>query len=122
MKLNDDCNYLPYVLGRLFARMEYIQYVANNREKLNTTIKDSYLDAACATPAMVFAGLEKLAEKHLGKMNEADRKRIRPRYVALQSRITETLPKHMTLEDQSTFMIGYYHESHNYPSSKAGQE
>ena len=123
VKLNDDCNYLPYVLGRLFANMEYVQYVANDRRKLNTTIKDNYLDSACATPSVVFPVLERLAEKHFGKMNETDRKWIRPRYVELQSRVTETLPKHMTLDDQGTFMIGYYHETHKYyPGSKAGQE
>ncbi len=112
MELNEQSNYLPYVLGRLFSVLEAVQQAAN--QGINTTIKDRYFNSASATPAMVFPALINLTQKHLNKLSKekpgmaVDYKR---RITELNSRITETLPSHMTLQEQSAFQIGYYHET-----------
>ena len=43
VKLNDESEYLPYVLGRLFAVLEAVQDAAN--PGINTTIKDRYFNS-----------------------------------------------------------------------------
>ena len=64
MSLNESAN-VPYVLGRLFSVLEAVQSAAN--PGINTTIRDRYFNSACATPALVFPTLIRLAQKHLQK-------------------------------------------------------
>lgn len=66
VELNEQSTYLPYRLGRLFAVLEAVQQRAN--PNINTTIKDRYFNSACATPALVFPTLLRLAQSHLGKI------------------------------------------------------
>ena len=109
MELNDRTTYLPYLLGRLFAVLEDIQSAAN--PGINTTIKDKYLTAACETPSVVFPTLLKLAEKHLRKL-DGGLKWIREKQLhELTGKITESFPKHLNMEDQGIFMLGYYHQT-----------
>lgn len=65
VSLNETTN-VPYILGRLFSVLEAVQSDAN--PGINTTIKDRYFNSACATPALVFPTLLKLAQKHLQKL------------------------------------------------------
>ena len=114
MKLNDQSDYLPYVLGRLFSVLEAIQRSAS--PGINTTIKNRYFNAASATPALVFPTLINLAQKHLNNLNKLNgglATYYENRLAELHSRITQTLPARMTLDEQSAFQIGYYHETQN---------
>ena len=114
MKLNDQSDYLPYVLGRLFSVLESIQRSAS--PGINTTIKNRYFNAASATPALVFPTLINLAQKHLNNLNKLNgglAAYYEKRLTELHSLITETLPARMTLDEQSAFQIGYYHETQN---------
>ena len=114
MKLNDQSDYLPYVLGRLFSVLEAIQRSAS--PGINTTIKNRYFNAASATPALVFPTLINLAQKHLNNLNKLNgglATYYENRLAELHSRITQTLPARMTLDEQSAFQIGYYHEAQN---------
>ena len=111
MKLNDQSDYLPYVLGRLFSVLESIQRSAS--PGINTTIKNRYFNAASATPALVFPTLINLAQKHLNKLEGGLAAYYEKRLAELHSRITQTLPARMTLDEQSAFQIGYYHETQN---------
>ena len=121
VKLNDDCNYLPYVLGRLFSVLEDIQQQAN--PGINTTIKDRYFSSASATPAVVFPVLLNLAEKHQKKLSAGQKVYNSKRLQDLLGRIRESYPTHLTLSDQGIFQLGYYHETQKrYSGSKAGQE
>ena len=71
VQLNEESSYMPYVLGRLFAVLEAVQTAAS--PNINSTIKDRYFNSACATPAVVFPTLIKLAQKHLQKLSEGQR-------------------------------------------------
>lgn len=66
VELNENTNYLPYLLGRLFSVLENLQSAAN--PGINTTIKDKYFTSAGATPSVVFPTLVNLAQKHLRKL------------------------------------------------------
>lgn len=107
--LNDESEYLPYVLGRLFAVLEAVQDAAN--PGINTTIKDRYFNSACATPAIVFPTLIKLAQKHLQKLDTGKSIHYNQQLTALMGMIHEGFPARMTLPEQGAFQLGYYHQT-----------
>lgn len=112
--LNEECNSPAYVLGREFAVLEKIQKEAAGTE-LNTTIKDRYFNAACATPASIFPILQKLSNSHLRKL---EKKKIyfERMLIELQGKIAAgsqaqtAYPKRLSLEEQGMFILGYYHQ------------
>nr|WP_317407390.1 type I-C CRISPR-associated protein Cas8c/Csd1 [Fournierella massiliensis] len=109
VELNEQSNYLPYLLGRLFAVLEGVQQRAN--PGINTTIKDRYFNSASATPATVFPLLINLVQKHLAKLDGGMAIYYNRKITELNSRIAQTLPARLTLPEQSAFQIGYYHET-----------
>lgn len=108
VKLNEETSYAPYVLGRLFAVLESLQQAAN--PGINTTIRDRYFNSACATPAQVFPTMIKLAQNHLNKLDGGLSVHYDKQMADLCGRLTESLPKHLTLEEQGVFQLGYYHQ------------
>ena len=120
VSLNGSTN-VPYVLGRLFSVLEAVQSAAN--PGINTTIRDRYFNSACATPALVFPTLLKLAQKHLQKLPEG-------RAVHFNRQITELLalvpedgfPSRLSLPDQGKFEIGYYHQTQKRFAKKNEEE
>lgn len=119
VELNEQSNYLPYVLGRLFSVLEAVQQRAN--PNINTTIKDRYFNSASATPATVFPLLLNLAQKHLAKLDGRLATYYNKRITELNTRITQTLPARLTLPEQSAFQIGYYHETQKRYTKKEEQ-
>lgn len=119
VELNEQSNYLPYLLGRLFSVLEGIQRSAN--PGINTTIKDRYFNSASATPATVFPQLLNLAQKHLAKLDGGLAAYYNKQITELNSRITQTLPARLTLPEQSAFQIGYYHETQKRYTKKEEQ-
>ena len=110
VKLNDETNYTPYLLGRLFSLLESIQVEAINP---TTTIKDRYFNSASATPAAVFSTLLRLEQSHMKviRRNKPSLATTLDRQLQdIMGRIDETFPKHMNQEDQGTFVLGYYHQ------------
>ncbi len=122
VELNDQCNHLPYVLGRLFAVLERIQSAAN--PGLNATIKDKYFNSACSTPATIFPLLTKLSQSHLRKLDGGLRVYYEKLIGDLESRIREPLPARLSLADQGTFHLGYYHQVQKFfeKKDKGGKE
>ena len=120
VELNEQTNYLPYLLGRLFAVLEGLQQSAN--PGINTTIKDRYFNSASATPAIVFPQLINLAQKHLNKPDGGLAVYYDKQITELGSRITQTLPTRMSLAEQSAFQLGYYHETQRRYTAKAKKE
>uniref|UniRef100_UPI00349E8141 type I-C CRISPR-associated protein Cas8c/Csd1 n=1 Tax=uncultured Ruthenibacterium sp. TaxID=1905347 RepID=UPI00349E8141 len=117
VELNEQSNYLPYVLGRLFSVLEAAQQSANG----STTIKDRYFNSASATPATVFPLLLNLSQKHLAKLGGGLATYYNKRITELNARITQTLPARLTLPEQSAFQIGYYHETQKRYTKKEEQ-
>lgn len=122
VELNEQSDYLPYVLGRLFAVLERVQTAAN--PGLNATIKDKYFNSACATPATIFPLLTKLSQSHLRKLGDGQRIYFEKLIGDLEGRVRETLPARLPLADQGTFHLGYYHQTQKFfeKKDKGGNE
>lgn len=108
VELNEQATYQPYLLGRMFAVLEWLQQAAN--PGINTTIKDKYFNAACATPATVFPTLIRLAQAHLRKLDGGIRVYHEKRLTELAGAMTRSYPARLSLEDQGIFQLGYYHQ------------
>lgn len=103
-----------YLAGRLFALLENVQRCALG--STNTTIGDSHYNAASTTPRVVFGRLIALSKAHLSKLRKEkpgiaiDRERqIEELYQMLPGN-DPAWPSHFSLDDQSIFAVGYYHQ------------
>ncbi len=109
MKLNEDTEYVPYVLGRLFKTLEEIQFQAIEKE----TVKERYFNSASTTPSVVFPQMLRLANSHLNVLKR-DKKGVQvnleKQLSGLCNKIHSDFPKYLSLEDQGIFMLGYYHQ------------
>lgn len=108
VSLNEASTNIPYTLGRLFSVYEALQEAAN--PGINTTIKDKYFNSASATPAVIFPILDNLAQKHLRKLTEGQKIYFDKQIGALKCILDETNPVRLTLPEQGSFSLGYYHQ------------
>lgn len=108
VSLNEESTNIPYVLGRLFAVYEQLQEMAISG--INATIRDKYFNAASATPAVIFPVLDNLAMKHLRKLEPARRISMERKIGALKARLPEANPTRLSLPEQGSFNLGYYHQ------------
>ncbi len=116
----DPTNANPaYRFGQLFAVLEKIQEEsAGGSGKLNATIRDRYYGAASSSPSTVFPMLLKLKNHHVSKLDERGKKMLyrafsnnRPDdYIGQVLSAVPDIPKHLALQDQGRFALGYYHQ------------
>ncbi len=130
VSLNDNTENTAYVLGRVFSLLAKIQREAI--EGINTDLGDKYLDAACATPALVFPGLLKQTYHHLSKLIKQSKddpdaqndlqeplnkkskygwQRLIDLKKLLEKLPAEPLPKHLNLQEQGLFLLGFYQQN-----------
>lgn len=109
VELNQDTVYQPYLLGRLFAILEGLQQAAN--PGINTTIRDRYFNSACATPAVVFPQLIKLAQAHLKKLGGGLEVNYNKQIGDILAKFSQDYPATLNLYDQGIFQLGYYHQT-----------
>ena len=108
VSLNENSTNIPYTLGRLFAVYENIQERAN--PTINATIKDKYFNSAASTPATIFPILDNLCQKHLRKLDTGLRIYFDKQITQLKNILGETNPLRLTLPEQGSFNLGYYHQ------------
>lgn len=125
--LNEKSRNMAYTLGREFAVLEAIQEDAN--PGINSTIKDKYFNAACATPASIFPILFKLKNSHIKKLNSKGKEIYYEKILLeLQDKVFVSdgqglaYPKRLSLEDQGMFILGYYHQTQKRYEKKAKEE
>lgn len=105
-----------YLCGRLFAVLERVQETA--LKNLNATIVDRFYGSASSTPMLVFGKLIDLSNHHLSKIPDS--------VVFFRKAIGEIMdkmpasgfPSHLSLDEQSRFAIGYYHQKQEFFKSK----
>lgn len=108
VSLNENSTNVPYTLGRLFSVYEAVQEWAN--PGINATIKDKYFNSAAATPAVIFPILDNLCQKHLRKLEVGKRIYCERQIGDLKNRLGESNPMRLTLPEQGSFNLGYYHQ------------
>lgn len=117
VSINTQTDNKPYVLGRLFSVLEMLQKQASGGS-LNSTIRDRYFASACANPGNVFPTILKLSNHHSAKLDNA------VYYEKLKAELLGKLdmefpfPKTLTLDDQGRFILGYYHQTQDFYTSK----
>ncbi len=106
-----------YLCGRLFAILEKIQEEA--QPGINATIKDRYYGSASSTPIAVFGKLLSLSTHHLAKMNPGRKTNLEKLIQEVMSGISSNgMPAHLSLDEQSRFAIGYYHQRQDFFTKK----
>ena len=107
---------IGYQLGRLFATLERIQSEANRG--INTTIRERFYGAACATPVTVFTNLLRLKNHHLAKLESKGRVIFFEQLLGeIIGKVTD-FPSYLNLHEQGLFAIGYYHQRQVFFTSK----
>jgi len=109
MALDEKCNNVGYVLGRLFAAYEKAQSYYHWKERgkiIDKTIRDRYYGTASTTPLAIFPTLDKLSHVHLSKSGWL---------LPIIEEITNLLeakpyPAVLPPPEQALFTLGYYHE------------
>ncbi len=120
--LNENSTDTAYILGRIFSVWEQIQEAAN--PNLNSTIKDRYFNAACATPTAVFSKLQVLANHHLRKLEKGREVYFEKILTEIMGKLEggEALPKTLSLDEQGMFILGYYHQTQKRYEKKEDKE
>ena len=116
VSLNENSANIPYTLGRLFAIYEKVQKSVNS--DIKTTIKDKYFNAASAMPAMIFPILSNLCQKHLRKLDAKQRNNFECQIEEIMGKLGETFPARLTLQEQGSFDLGYYHQKQYHYTKK----
>ena len=112
VSLNQESANIPYNLGRLFSVLEAIQESAN--PGINATIKGKYFNSAASTPAVVFPILVNLSQKHLKKLRSSNPGLAvfyEKQLAGLLAAFGESYPNRMSLPQQGSFQLGYYHQT-----------
>ncbi len=108
MSLDETNDNAGYLLGRLFAVLEWAQDTAS--PGVNAGIRDRFYAGASTSPVSVFPTLMRMKNHHLAKI---DRKGM---VVALERAIGSVtaglteFPPRLSLPDQGRFALGYYHQ------------
>ena len=120
VSLNEESTNIAYTLGRLFSIYEAAQQAAN--PGINATIKDKYFNSAASMPASVFPILNSLYQKHLRKLENGQRIYFDKQVSALKNILGESYPARMTLAQQGSFDLGYYHQTQKRFTKKEEKE
>ena len=120
VSLNEESSNPAYTLGRLFSVYEAAQQAAN--PGINATIKDKYFNSAASAPAGIFPVLNNLYQKHLRKLEPGQRIYFDKQVSALKGVLGENYPARMTLAQQGSFDLGYYHQTQKRYTKKEEKE
>lgn len=120
VSLNEASTNPAYTLGRLFSVYEAVQQAAN--PGINATTKDKYFNSAAAMPASIFPVLNNLCQKHLRKLDARQRVYYDKQIMKLKGVLNENYPARMTLAQQGSFDLGYYHQTQKRYTKKEEKE
>ena len=119
MSLDKESKNPAYLLGRMFAVLERIQYQALG--DINANIADRYYGSASAVPFSVFPRLLVGARHHLSRL-----RKDKPGMAVnldkdlgeIIASLPENYPRHFSIDEQGRFSIGYYQQKQSYFASK----
>lgn len=115
MALDKQNDNIAYLSGRLFAVFEQVQRAALGKG-VNATIRDRFYDSASTRPNTVMGPLFRLSNHHLSKLYK-ETPGLAVFFDKLLNEITELIstkekafPATFSLDEQSLFAVGYYHQ------------
>ena len=115
MALDKQNDNIAYLAGRLFAVLEQIQQ-ASLGKGVNATIRDRFYASASTRPNMVMGRLIALSNHHLSKLRKEKPglavtfEKLLGEIFALIPAEVPTFPATFSLDEQSLFAVGYYHQ------------
>ncbi len=115
MALDKQNDNIAYLAGRLFAVLEQIQQ-ASLGKGVNATIRDRFYASASTRPNMVMGRLIALSNHHLSKLRKekpglaVNLEKLLGEIFSLIPAEAPTFPATFSLDEQSLFAVGYYHQ------------
>ncbi len=106
--LNPEHPHPAYHCGRLLAVLARLQRAALG--DVSAGVVQRYYTAASQTPGLIFGRLAANAKNHLGKLEGGLAFWYEDQIAEIMGRIKETVPRTLTLEEQSLFALGYYQQ------------
>lgn len=106
--LNEEHPHPAYHCGRLMAVLAALQRAALG--DVGAGVVQRYFAAASSTPALVLGRLTRNSQAHLNKLTGGLSYWYEEKIAAIWGRIKDSLPKTLTLEEQSLFALGYYQQ------------
>ena len=109
--LNDEHTSPAYQCGRLMAVLADVQRAALG--DVGAGVVQRYYAAASATPALVLGRLTRTSQFHLNKLEKLEpglAHWFEGMIAGIWGRIKDTIPRTLTLEEQSLFALGYYQQ------------
>lgn len=106
--LNEEHPHAAYHCGRLMAVLAALQRAALG--DVGAGVVQRYFSAASSTPALVLGRLTRNSQAHLNKLTGGLSYWYEEKIAAIWGRIKDTIPKTLTLEEQSLFALGYYQQ------------
>ena len=119
MSLDKSRKEPAYLLGRLFAALEKTQSDALG--DVGAGFRERYYSSASATPAAVFPRILRTHQHHLAKL-EGGRKVNREKLLQEIMGSLDDFPKHLNLNEQGLFAIGYYHQNLDFYTKNEDKE
>jgi CRISPR-associated protein Csd1 len=110
----DEIN-VGYRLGRLFALLDYAQYLSVG--SVNAGLKEKFFASASSTPRRIFPSILRMYQNHLSDARKSPETRDRANYTDSEiKQVMDGLEAHMpfpttlSLDDQGRFIVGFYHQ------------
>jgi CRISPR-associated protein Csd1 len=110
----DEIN-IGYRLGRLFALLDYAQYLSVGA--VNAGVKEKFFASASSTPRRIFPSLLRMSQNHLSDARKSAEKQKRAGYIDSEiKQVMDGLEAHvpfpttLSLDDQGRFIVGFYHQ------------
>lgn len=111
-----------YHCGRLMCLLARIQEQSSESD-LNAGVVQRYYGAASSTPALVLGRLTRLSQHHLSKIAK-DKPGLafwlNSQIAEVWNALDKSLPRTLTLEEQSLFALGYYQQFAYNRTKKSG--
>ncbi len=124
MALDRDESNVGYRLGRLFALLDYAQFLSVG--SVNAGVKEKFFASASSTPRRIFPSILRMCQNHLSDARKAPETRDRANRTDFEMKqVMDGLDAHMpfpttlSLDDQGRFIVGFYHQRSARPSGKA---
>jgi CRISPR-associated protein Csd1 len=110
----DEIN-VGYRLGRLFALLDYAQYLSVG--SVNAGVKEKFFASASSTPRRIFPSILRMYQNHLSDARKSPETRDRANHTDSEiKQVMDGLDAHLpfpttlSLDDQGRFIVGYYHQ------------